>query len=52
MNKLNGSILNEERKGGEDTSNASNDATNSTTRAATSATGTITRSSDTYISLA
>ena len=51
-NRLNGSILNDERKGGEDTNNVSNDATNGTSRATTSATGAITRSSDTYISLA
>ena len=50
MNKLKGSILINEKKGGENTSNAGNGATSSTTRATSSSIGAITRFSDTYIS--
>lgn len=48
MNILEETILNDLRKGGDDTSKSSNDASNATTSATTSVTGANTRSSDTY----
>lgn len=49
MNKLQESILNEAKIGGEDTSNADNEATNATNSVNAYATSSTTRSSDTYI---
>ena len=49
MNKLKESILNDAKKGGEDTTNASNETTNATNIATTHATTTTTKSNDTYV---